>query len=279
MSRSKPARTGSSPTSRFLDLVLHRRLAALTVGAVVGETADGAQQVGTEGAVGAATALERGQDAGEALRHEIVRVRGRPAHAPRQRPSGTDVALVQQAVGIGVAHAGPTDERDVGVVGVVEVGDGQTRHSLVWRAGEPIDRPDRCRESLLDEAIGPPARPGPASTAPAGGPRDRTATQEQLRGHHVVGLAETGGGPEQREHLCRGPPQARLVLQGGGPVALGQAARPRAPGPAARGRSGPAGSPSRSARWRWRGDDDARSSPRTTWSTPWAASSTTTARL
>ena len=53
------------------------------------------------------------------------------------------LALVEQRVGIGVTGAGPTDERDVGVVGVVQVGDGQARQLARVKGGGPIDRPDR----------------------------------------------------------------------------------------------------------------------------------------
>ena len=68
------------------------------------EPAYGGQQVGAEGEVGPAAALEHGEDLGERVGDQVVGVR-RPDQLAGQPAGGVDVAREQLAVGVDVAAA------------------------------------------------------------------------------------------------------------------------------------------------------------------------------
>ncbi len=81
------------------------------------EPAYGGQQVGAEGQVGAAAALQDGEDLGEGVGDQVVGVR-RAGQLAGQAPRGVDVAREQVAVGVDVAAAHRRDE--FGVAGTVD---------------------------------------------------------------------------------------------------------------------------------------------------------------
>ena len=81
------------------------------------EPADGGEQVGAEGEVGAAAALEHDQHLREGLGHEVVGVGGRH-QLPGEAPGGVDVATEELPVGVDVTAP---DRRDqLGVRGVLD---------------------------------------------------------------------------------------------------------------------------------------------------------------
>ena len=81
------------------------------------EAAYGGQQVGAEGQVGAAAALEDGEHLGERVRDEVVGV-GRAGQLPGQPPGGVDVAREELAVGVDVPA--PDGRDQLGVAGAVD---------------------------------------------------------------------------------------------------------------------------------------------------------------
>ena len=80
------------------------------------EPAYGGQQVGAEGQVGAAAALEDGEDLGEGVGDQVVGVAG-AGQLPGEPARGVDVAREELAVGVDVAA--PDGRDQLGVAGAV----------------------------------------------------------------------------------------------------------------------------------------------------------------
>ena len=140
------------------------------------QAAYGGQQVGAEGQVGTAAALEHGQHLRERLGHQVVGVAGRDELAG-EPAGGVDVAAEELPVGVDVATADGRDQ--LGVPGLVEPLQGACSHrsndgrrkkitrTASWAFGSPVsspyDGPGRSRpwgSSRLRARTAPPAHPG-----------------------------------------------------------------------------------------------------------------------